>query len=74
LEKQYDNDPCGMLSSIILFNNPVQAVQTPAPPRQQRRGHDRTDVGSANVVPTEPGRARRRNEPFSPPEQRRRRR
>ena len=52
----------------------MQAVQSPGPPRQQRRGRDRTDVGSANVVPTEPGRARRRNEPFSPPEQRRRRR
>ena len=39
------------------FNNPVQVVQTLAPPRQQRRGRDRTDVGSANVVPTEPGRA-----------------
>ena len=56
------------------FNNPVQVVQTLAPPRQQRRGRDRTDVGSANVVPTEPGRALRHNEPFSPLEQRRRRR
>ena len=33
-----------------------------------------TDIGSGNVLPTAPGWQRRRNDPFSPAEQRRRRR
>jgi len=45
---------------------PVQALQTPAPPRHPRRARERTDVGTTYVLPTEPERARRRNTP-SPP-------
>ena len=77
-----------MFYTLLVFKMPpyytilMQAPQD-APPdfgaaspprRRQRRSHDHTDVGSANVLPTAPGRQRRPNDPFNPPEQGRRRR
>jgi hypothetical protein len=71
--------------SSICFEYFTFAIQGPrdaprdsgnaSPPRRrQRRVRDHTDVGSGNVLPTAPRRQRRRNDPFSPVEQQRRRR
>uniref|UniRef100_A0A0D9WEJ0 Uncharacterized protein n=1 Tax=Leersia perrieri TaxID=77586 RepID=A0A0D9WEJ0_9ORYZ len=40
--------------------------------RIHRRTRDHTDIGSANILPTDPPRQRRPRDPFSPPDQRRR--
>ena len=53
---------------------PLDSGIASPPPRRQWRSRDHTDVASGNVLPTAPGRQWRRNDPFSPPDQRRRRR
>ncbi|CAN6285959.1 unnamed protein product [Urochloa humidicola] len=42
------------------------AAGTPAPPRPRRRRRDHTEVGSVNLLPTQPGRARRPRVPHTP--------
>ena len=57
----------------ILVQAPHDAPASP-PRRRQRHSRDHTDVGSANVLTTVPGRQRRPTDPFSPAERGRRRR
>ena len=42
-------------------------MQGAGPSRRPRQRHarDNTDIGSGNLLPTAPGRQRRRNDPFS---------
>ncbi|CAO2164609.1 unnamed protein product [Urochloa humidicola] len=53
-----------IIGSSQLFNAPSPTEGTPTKRRARRRDH--TDVGSANVLPTEPGRPRRKKKPLMP--------
>ncbi|CAO2164020.1 unnamed protein product [Urochloa humidicola] len=53
-----------IIGSSQLFDAPSPTEGTPTKRRARRRDH--TDVGSANVLPTEPGRPRRKKKPFTP--------
>ena len=59
---------------LYIFVQAPQDARASPPRRRQRHSRDHTDVGSAKVLATVPGRQRRRTDPFSPAERGRRRR
>jgi len=63
-DPDYGHDEIGFSQ---IPNAPEPTQDTPRPKRRTRaRARDHTDVGSANVLATKPGRPRRPKKPFTP--------